>query len=154
MQTTFTCNSISAFAYNMDSTANFYSRPSYVFRGAGLPIYSGSRRQRGGSIFGALKKFALPLRKSLLKKGAKQALGLVADIAGDVMRGQNLKSSLIQHGKSRAKNFGKDALAEGIQSISGMIGKGGSYALRKRKRRSKSSRRRPKKKRRTSKSLF
>ena len=37
----------------MDHTAAFYSRPSYV-GGAG-PIFSGARRQRGGSVFGALK---------------------------------------------------------------------------------------------------
>ena len=104
---------------------------------------------------GALKKFFVPLGKNLLKKGATQALGLAADVANDVMQGQSIKRSLIQHGKTRAKRFGKEALAQGLQSISGMAGKGGSRVLRKRKRSAKSTPRRPKKKRRTSsKSLF
>ena len=139
----------------MDRTADFYSRPTYVARGgASIPVYSGSRRQRGGSILGALKNFFLPLGKTLLKKGARQAIGLAADVAGDAIRGRNVKNSLIQHGKQRAKNFGQAALVQGIHSVRNVIGKGNSGTSRKRKQRSKSAPNRPKKKRRTAKSLF
>ena len=47
----------------MDRTAAFYSRPSYV--GAGFPVFAGSRRQRGGSILGALKSMVGPVLSSL-----------------------------------------------------------------------------------------
>ena len=151
MQTSFKNISIRIFAYIMDRTAEFYSRPTYAFRGAGFPVYSGSRRQRGGSVLGSLKKFIVPFGKNLLKTGASQALGLAADVANDVMRGRSLKSSLIQHGKARAKNLGKAALAQGIQSVRGMVNNGTSPALRKRRNRSKPAPRRPTKKRRTTK---
>ena len=137
----------------MDRTANFYSRPTYVARsGAGFPVYSGSRRQRDGSILGALKNFFLPLGKNLLKTGARQAIGLAANVAGDVIRGRNVKTSFIEHGKQHAKNFGRQALAEGIKSVKNQIGQ--STTSRKRKQRSKSAPKRPKKKRRTAKTLF
>lgn len=139
----------------MDRTADFYSRPSYVQRGgAGIPVYSGSRRQRGGSILGALKSFFLPLGKSVLKKGTKQAIGLAADMAGDVFRGRNLQQSLIQHGKRRAKNLGREALAEGAKSVSALFNNSQPKTLRKRRKGAKTARQPAKKKRRTAKSLF
>ena len=54
-----------------DRTAAFYSGPSYTFRGAGFPVYSGSRRQRGGSILGALARNVLP---ALGKTALSQAI--------------------------------------------------------------------------------
>ena len=99
----------------MDRTAQFYCRPSYVQRGSGFPVYSGSRRQRGGSILGALKNFFMPILgnigKTALRKGTQQAVGFVGDVAGDLFRGRNMKQSLVNHGKSRALNF-----AQGVGS--------------------------------------
>ena len=61
----------SKFIYNrneiMDDTLAFYSRPSTEYRGGGFPVFAGSRRQRGGGIFGSLKRFFLPIAKNVGK---------------------------------------------------------------------------------------
>ena len=94
----------------MDRTAAFYSGPSYQFRGAGFPVYAGSRRQRGGSILGALKQMVLPalsnLGKTVGKAALSQAVGLASDVAMDAARGRNIGQSLKQHGLKRLKNVG------------------------------------------------
>ena len=51
----------------MDRTAAFYSAPSYRYGGGAMPVFSGSRRQRGGSIFGAFKRLFMPIITSLGK---------------------------------------------------------------------------------------
>ena len=95
---------------NMDRTAQFYSTPSYVGRGAGLPIFVGSRRQRGGSILGSVKSLVLPTLTSVGKTALKQAVGLAGDVASDIARGRNIRQSLKQHGLKRLKNVGKESL--------------------------------------------
>lgn len=90
----------------------------------------------------------------MLKKGTRQAIGLAGDVVGDVFRGRNIRNSLIQHGKQRAKNLGREALSEGMQSVKGLFGNAGSSTSRKRKNLSKPTRQRQKKKRRTAKALF
>ena len=52
----------------MDSTRDFYSKPSYV-GGASFPVYSGSRRQVGGRIFGSSSSphTQVPMNKNNLK---------------------------------------------------------------------------------------
>ena len=80
----------------MDRTANFYSSPSYV--GGSFPVFSGSRRQRGGSIFGALKNFFMPILtgfgKKLAKRGAKEAFGLAKDVARDALSNKNVSHTI------------------------------------------------------------
>lgn len=117
----------------MDYTAEFYSRPSYHFRGSGFPIYSGARRQKGGSIFGALKSFALPLLKSFARKGAKQAISFASDVADDVMSGRKIKDTLISRGKTHALQLGKNIAMEGLTAAKSFVGSG--RVTRKRKRR-------------------
>ena len=91
----------------MDRTSTFYSQPSYV--GGGFPVFSGARRQRGGSIFGALSRTVLPLLKSFGKRAfanvATKALGLGQHVLSDTMRGVNPRQSLMKHGKQAAKEF-------------------------------------------------
>ena len=98
----------------MDHTATFYSRPSYV-GGAG-PIFTGARRQRGGSVFGAIKSVVLPLLSGVgnnIKKNAmKNALGLATDLAGDVFMGRNMKSSLLNRVKQRGLKTLRDTFAD------------------------------------------
>ena len=86
---------------NMDRTAAFYSRPSYV--GAGFPVYSGSRRQRGGSILGSIAKFALPMLKNVGRAALGQAVGLAKDVAHDTLSGQNIRESFKRRGIQRLK---------------------------------------------------
>ena len=78
----------------MDYTANFYSQPSYR-GGASFPVFSGSRRQRGGGIFGSLGKMFLPIAKRVGKKLLREGVGLARDVAQDVMSGKDIKESLI-----------------------------------------------------------
>ena len=81
---------------NMDHTAAFYSRPSYV--GAGFPVHPGSRRQWGGSILGSIAKFALPMLTNLGRAALGQAVGLAKDVAQDALSGQNIGDALKRRG--------------------------------------------------------
>ena len=72
--------------------------------GSGMPIYVGSRNQRGhglGNVLGGLFKSVAPVLKKGLQTVARSGLALV----GDVLDGKNLKDSA----KSRA--------AQGIRQI-------------------------------------
>ena len=67
-------------------TSSFYSRPSYLSGAGG--IYSGSRRQRGGSIFGAIKSIVTPLisgiGRSFSRNVLNNAVGFASDVVGDM----------------------------------------------------------------------
>lgn len=96
----------------MNATTRFYSQPSYV-GGLPFPVYSGSRRQTGGSVFGAIKRAVVPSLKTAGKEMGKQALGLFTDVAQDVLSGENIGDSI----KQRAKERAAEAARLGIQSI-------------------------------------
>lgn len=120
----------------MDPTSAFYSRPSNEFRGGGgFPIFSGSRRQRGGSIFGALKSFFLPILKNAGKHAVTEGINLAGDVARDAFTGQDVRKSIVRHGKKRALSVGKRAARDAFTSAASMIGKGSRRAPRKRLRR-------------------
>ena len=78
----------------MDSTATFYSQPSYVSSGGAFPVFAGGRRQRGGGIFGSLARMVLPalksVGKSVLKSAGQQALGLATEVAQSALSGEGL----------------------------------------------------------------
>ena len=114
----------------MDQTALFYSRPTH---GGGFPVFAGSRRQRGGGIFGSLKNFFLPVAKKIGRSLFSQGVGLAKDIAEDALAGKSIKSSFLDRGKSRALDFGKSAAREGVSALSSMIGKGSRRAPRRRR---------------------
>ena len=90
----------------MDHTAKFYSSPSYV--GSGV-VFSGARRQRGGSVLGALKSLVMPIARvvgpRILKSAGdiakRQLIGLATDVLWDKVRGRDLKESLKTRGKAR-----------------------------------------------------
>ena len=98
----------------MDRTAAFYSQPSYVQRGGGLPVYSGSRRQRGGSILGALKSFIMPIfqtvKRSVVKQGKQAALNMAKNVALDAISGRNIGNSIKTRGINSIKQLGKNTL--------------------------------------------
>ena len=100
----------------MDRTASFYSQPSYQFKGAGFPVYAGSRRQRGGSILGALSKMVLPVLstvgKNVGRAALNQAMGFAKDVMGDIARGGDIKQSLKQHGLKRLRNVALKSLSK------------------------------------------
>ena len=131
----------------MDETASFYSSPSYHYRGAGFPVFSGSRRQRGGSILGSLKNFFMPILKnfgrSVARKGTRAALQLANDVASDALSGRNIKESFINNAKSRAKSFGKEVVIEELDTLNKSVrGAGNSRKRRRYRSRSSTSRKR------------
>lgn len=149
----------------MDDTLAFYSRPSNEFRGGAFPVFAGSRRQRGGSIFGSLKRFFIPAVKSVGKNLLSKGLGFARDVAEDALAGKNIKDSFMDRGKTAAIDFGKSTAKQGLNAVSNLIGSGRrrhpsrkrrksrkkisrKKISRKRKARSKSSKR-PVKRRRT-----
>lgn len=97
---------------NMHPITRFYSEPSYV-GGLNFNVYSGSRRQTGGSIFGSIKRAVVPHLKSTGKAMGKQAIGLLTDVAQDVMDGENLGASI----KQRAKERAGEAARVGLQKL-------------------------------------
>lgn len=148
----------------MDRTAAFYSGPSYRYGGGAMPVFSGSRRHRGGSIFGSLKSFFMPILSSLgkrvAKQGAREAVGLAGDVVKDAFMFKNVNDSLARNAKKRALGLSKYAADEGLNTLESMIGSGKRRRksrpnLRKRKLSGKRRNSRPiKRRRRTNKTLF
>jgi hypothetical protein len=117
----------------MDPTADFYSRPSYDFRGGGgFPVFSGSRRQRGGGFLGTLKSFFRPIAKTLGKALLTSGIGFATKVAADAASGKGIKRSFMQHGKEHAVDLGRTAAKQGVNVLTNMIGKGSRRAPRKR----------------------
>lgn len=76
--------------------------------GSGLPVYVGSRNQRGhglGSVLGGLFRSAVPIVKKGLATLGKSALKTGLSIAGDVLEGKN------------AGEAARSRVAEGIKNL-------------------------------------
>ena len=160
----------------MDRTAVYYSSPSYTFGASAMPIFSGSRRQRGGSIFGTIKGFLMPvlssLGKKIAKRGAREAVGFAKDVASEAFTSNKLSANPVKRiAKKRALSLGRFATDEGLDANQKMIDSGRRSRRRKRRlqprrkvgkrknlRKRKASKRRrqsqPKKRRRVSKANF
>ena len=90
---------------SMDFTTRFYSRPSYA--GSGI-VFSGARRQRGGSILGALRSIVMPIfskfgprvAKSVGNIAKRQVLGLASDMLQDKMMGKKMGDAIRERGRS------------------------------------------------------
>ena len=93
----------------MDTTAQFYSQPSHV--GGGFPVYSGSRRQSGGNIFGALSRMVLPLLRPLGKALGRRAIGVASNVALDALNGKSVGQSFKQRSAAAAKKGLRDLTA-------------------------------------------
>ena len=106
----------------MDYFAKFYSRPYHV--GSGV-VFSEARRQRGGSVLGALKSMVLPVMRALEPKliktvgkiAKRQLFGLATDLLADKVSGKNMTDSLKSRGKSRLLQ----GAAQGLNTIGNMI---------------------------------
>ncbi len=113
----------------MDRTAAYYSSPSYTFGAGAMPVFSGSRRQTGGSIFGTIKGFLMPvlssLGKKIAKRGAREAVGFAKDIASEAFTSKRLNADPVKRfAKKRALSFGQFATDEGLDALQKMIGSG------------------------------
>ena len=120
----------------MDRTAAFYSQPTYVQRGGGLPVYSGSRRQRGGSVLGSLKSMFMPIidniKASAIKNAKQEAWGLAKGLAWDAFRGKNMANSFKERGLHHAKQLGKNTIRDAVGIVSAPI-KRKRQAIRKKR---------------------
>ena len=102
----------------MNATANFYAQPSYR-GGINFPIYSGSRRQAGGSIFGIIKRAVIPVLKAAGKEAGKSAIGFASDVASDLISGRNLKETMQNRGKQRASQFARNSVKRVYSNVVG-----------------------------------
>lgn len=66
-----------------ESIEKFYSGPSQDGGGAGLPVFTGSRRQIGGSFLSGLARFALPILKFLGGRLFNVAKNVASDVVID-----------------------------------------------------------------------
>lgn len=74
---------------------SFYSEPHQS--GAGFTVFSGTRRQVGGSFLSGLSRFALPILKFIGSKVFNVAKGVASDVVIDRKPiGQSLKKRTIQ----------------------------------------------------------
>ena len=108
----------------MNRTHEFYSRPSYV--GGGFPVYSGSRRQRGGTIFGATLRDILPDTATAKRALKRVATRYTNDVAHDVKSGDSVKEAMSE----RAKELTSNLLSRGVKKITSMAGRAVSNKLR------------------------
>ena len=100
----------------MDRTAQFYSQPTYA-RGSGMPVFAGSRRQRGGGVLGSLKSFFMPILSRLGITGTQAAMNVAQNVAQDLVSGKNIAASLKQHGLQAAKRLGNEVLSNALDQV-------------------------------------
>ena len=123
--------------------SQFYSHPSYVRTGAGaFPIFSGSRRHRGGSVFGVVKRFFMPAiekgKATIAPSAMKEGVGFAKDMVGSFFRGRNLSKAASAHGKKRAMNVARNVTNVGLNALDSSIDRL-SQRLRRKKARPKPS---------------
>lgn len=101
--------------YNEDNEAEYYG-DYYAAQAGGMPVFQGRTIMTGGglgSVFSGLLRTATPLLKKVAKGLGKRALKTGTRVAGDILAGENVKTSL----KRRAKETGKDLLGDVLSGI-------------------------------------
>lgn len=94
----------------------------FLQTGKGLPIFIGSKGQRGyglGGIFSSIAKAAIPMLKSAAKSAGKTLLKSGAEFASDVLQGRNVKEAAKQRAINAGKTIGRDLLSSTVQHVSG-----------------------------------
>lgn len=74
--------------------------------GGTLPVYSGTRYQRGGGILSSIARFVLPTAKKMLTETAKAAPGVINSVLSD---GQPVGSAILSGLKTAGMNTANDA---------------------------------------------
>lgn len=94
-----------------------------------IPVYSGDRRQVGGSIWATLKRFAMPIFKALIpqfkkygQKIGQSVLNVGAHTAADLLDG-NIKE-IPQNLKKRALNEVKSLGSQVVGDVLNHVGSG------------------------------
>ena len=91
-----------------DTSRGMYEDYYMAQRGSGVPVFQGSRGQRGhglGSMLSGLFRSAVPILKRGLAAFGRHALRTGAQIANDVADGQNLGESAKRRVGDRIKRF-------------------------------------------------
>lgn len=73
--------------------------------GAALPVYGGTRYQRGGGFLSSIANFILPTAKKMLTETAKVAPGVIDSI---INKKQSVGSALLGGLKTAGSNTAKD----------------------------------------------
>jgi hypothetical protein len=77
--------------------------------GSGIPVFKGRPwHQTGGSFFGLIKRFGIPLLKYLGRSAAQSAVG----IGADVLAGQSFKDSAKARLRESTQQIGADAIGK------------------------------------------
>ena len=110
--------------------------------GGNLPAFHGVRVQRGYGLGGLLKglfRAAVPLFKQGAKAVGQTALKTGSEIAGDILQGQNIKSSFRKRGSQARRQLQKKAKKKIAKMVGG--GKKTNKRVVKKKPRKKTKRR-------------
>ena len=102
-----------------DASRHLYERYYIDQSGNGMPIFVGTRGQRGhglGSLLGGFFRSALPMLKRGLATFGKHALKTGLEIANDVVEGESIKEAAKRRVPERIKRF---ATSENFISQSG-----------------------------------
>ena len=127
---------------NQQALDQYYARQTG--NGSNEKFYRGPVYQRGhglGGLFGSIFRAAVPVFRSTvapaLKKGAKalarEALTTGVNVAGDVLRGSNVKESFQQRLPAAANRIRKKGLRKLESMLSTSDGNGTRLVTRKRK---------------------
>lgn len=98
-----------------DASRDLYETYYVKQSGMGVPVFAGSRGQRGhgiGSVLGGLFRSAVPLLKRGLANFGRHALRTGLDIANDVVEGGNFKESAQRRAVSGLKDFARDSIKD------------------------------------------
>lgn len=93
-----------------DASRHLYESYYLDQSGSGIPVFAGSRGQRGhglGSILGGLFRSALPMIKRGLAVFGKHALKTGLEIANDVVEGESIRNSAKRRVPESIKRFAK-----------------------------------------------
>lgn len=125
-----------------DASKHLYERYYLEQSGSGVPVFVGSRGQRGhglGSLLSSLFRSAFPMIKRGLATFGKHALKTGLEIANDVVEGGSLKESAKRRVPEGIKRFAKP------ENFINQSGAGGGRS-KKRRRKPASKKNRKKKK--------
>ena len=93
-----------------DASKHLYETYYLDQSGSGIPVFSGSRGQKGhglGSLLGGLFRSAMPMIKRGLATFGKHALKTGLEIANDVVSGESVKQSAKRRISQGIKQFAK-----------------------------------------------
>lgn len=91
--------------------------------GSGLPVYSGQRRQVGGSFFSTIRRIAVPLLKQLwplVKKigtrFGKSAVNVGTGLAGDLISGRarDIPQNFRKRGREEMNSIAQDYIGQDV----------------------------------------